>query len=70
MFGVPYIIISDNGTQFSIEPFEGWCEKMNIQQRFTSVAHPQANRQTEVTNHTILKGISTILSRAKDKWAE
>ncbi|GJR72125.1 reverse transcriptase domain-containing protein [Tanacetum coccineum] len=30
-------IVSDNGKQFSDNPFKDWCEKLNIIQRFTSI---------------------------------
>ena len=53
-FGIPGILISDNGKQFASNPFREWCEELKIKQNFTSVAHPQANGQTEVTNRTIL----------------
>ncbi|GJW95836.1 reverse transcriptase domain-containing protein [Tanacetum coccineum] len=45
-FGIPGIIISDNGKQFVKNPFREWCQELYIQQKFTSVAHPQANGQT------------------------
>lgn len=43
---------------------------MGIGQRFVSVAHPQANGQVEVTNHTISKGIKKRLNGSKGKWVE
>nr|XP_043615952.1 uncharacterized protein LOC122587853 [Erigeron canadensis] len=49
-FGVPHVLVSDNGKQFAENPFKTWCEDMNIRQVFTSVAHPQANGQVEVIN--------------------
>nr|GEW79405.1 reverse transcriptase domain-containing protein [Tanacetum cinerariifolium] len=42
-FGLPGEIVSDNGKQFSDNPFKDWCEKLNITQRFASVKHPQSN---------------------------
>ena len=69
-FGLPHTIISDNGTQFASNPFREWCSGLCIRQNFTSVAHPQANGQTEVTNRTIVKGIKTRLDKAKGNWAE
>ncbi|GJV83709.1 reverse transcriptase domain-containing protein [Tanacetum coccineum] len=42
-FGISGIIVSDNGKQFSENPFRDWCSELNIKQQFTSVAHPQAN---------------------------
>lgn len=52
-FGIPRTIISDNGKQFAENLFKSWCEGLRITQRFTSVYHPQANGQTEVTNRTL-----------------
>ncbi|GKB90406.1 reverse transcriptase domain-containing protein [Tanacetum coccineum] len=42
-FGIPGVIISDNGKQFASNPFREWCEELKIKQDYTSVAHPQAN---------------------------
>ncbi|GJX06713.1 reverse transcriptase domain-containing protein [Tanacetum coccineum] len=69
-FGISGIIISDNGKQFASNPFREWCEELKIKQNFTSVAHPQANGQTEVTNRTILQGLKTRLDKAKGQWVE
>ncbi|GKC58832.1 reverse transcriptase domain-containing protein [Tanacetum coccineum] len=33
-FGLPREIVSDNGKQFSDNPFKDWCEKLNITHRF------------------------------------
>ncbi|XP_071699482.1 uncharacterized protein [Rutidosis leptorrhynchoides] len=49
-FEIPNEIVSDNGTQFEGNPFSDWCQELNIKKTFTSVAHPQANGQCEVTN--------------------
>ncbi|GKB78110.1 reverse transcriptase domain-containing protein [Tanacetum coccineum] len=65
-----WIIISDNTKQFSNNPFRDWCEELKIKQNFTSVAHPQANGQTEVTNRTILQGLKARLGKAKGQWVE
>ncbi|XP_071727859.1 uncharacterized protein [Rutidosis leptorrhynchoides] len=53
-FGILGIIISDNGKQFSENPFHDWCNELNIKQKFTFVAHPQANGKIEVTNRTLI----------------
>lgn len=58
-FGIPGKFISDNGKQFAENPFKSWCDELKIKQTFTSVAHPQANGQTEVTNRTLLQGLKT-----------
>ncbi|GJX97849.1 reverse transcriptase domain-containing protein [Tanacetum coccineum] len=69
-FGIPGIIISDNEKQFANNPFKEWCEELKISQHFTSVTHPQANGQTEVTNRTILQGLKTRLGKAKGNWVD
>ncbi|GJR53529.1 reverse transcriptase domain-containing protein [Tanacetum coccineum] len=69
-FGNPGIIISDKGKQFAENPFRDWCQELHIQQKFTLVAHPQANAQTEVTNRTLLQGLKTRLGNTKGLWVE
>ena len=54
-FRIPGVIISDNGKKFSDNSFHEWCDELKIKQQFTSVAHPQANGNTEVTNRTVLQ---------------
>ena len=49
-FGIPHVLISDNGTQFEGTIFEQFCNGLNIKHRFSSPGHPQANGQAEVTN--------------------
>nr|GEZ16163.1 putative reverse transcriptase domain, ribonuclease H-like domain protein [Tanacetum cinerariifolium] len=46
------------------------CDELNIKQQFISVAHPQANGQTEVTNRTLIEGLKTRLGKAKGQWVE
>ena len=69
-FGSPKVIISDNGLQFAENPFRTWCEDNYIIQRFASVAHPQANGQTEVSNRTLVAGIKKRLGSAKGNWVD
>ncbi|GJS62270.1 reverse transcriptase domain-containing protein [Tanacetum coccineum] len=60
-FGLPREIISDNGKQFSDNPFKDWCEKLNIAQRFASVKHPQSNGLVERANRSLGEGIKARL---------
>ncbi|KAL8134680.1 hypothetical protein AgCh_009635 [Apium graveolens] len=41
-YGIPRILVTDNGTQFNNGEFKKYCEENEIELRFTSVAHPQA----------------------------
>lgn len=56
-YRIPKIIISNNGTQFLSQMIRDWCKSMTIQQRFVSVAHPQANGYVESTNRFMSEGI-------------
>ncbi|XP_057811635.1 uncharacterized protein LOC131025866 [Salvia miltiorrhiza] len=69
-FGVPRIIVSNNGTQFTGQRIADFCDRMDITQRFVSVAHPQANGQVEFANRTICEGIKKRLNQSRGKWVE
>ena len=69
-FGIPLMIILDNGRQFNNKAFRDFCSGLGIKNRFSSPGHPQANGKTEVTNRTLLKIIKTRLDDAKGAWPE
>ena len=39
-FGIPHVLITDNGKQFDYEDFKNFCDDLNIELRISSVAHP------------------------------
>ncbi|XP_075673828.1 uncharacterized protein LOC142643166 [Castanea sativa] len=55
----------DNGRQFNSQGFRDVCSGLGIRNQFSSPGHPQANRQTEVTNQTLLRIIKARLDEAK-----
>ncbi|KAL0378265.1 UNVERIFIED_CONTAM: hypothetical protein Sradi_3132000 [Sesamum radiatum] len=67
-FGIPRAFVMDNGTQFQGAKLRQWCEELKIKQYYTSVATPQSNGQTEVTNRIILQSLKTRLEEAKGNW--
>ena len=69
-FGIPKKIVSDNGTQFASKKFVEYCNRLKIENGFTSVAHPQANGQTEVMNRTIVLGLKKRLLEKKGNWPD
>ena len=69
-FGIPKMIISENGQQFDSHRFRTFCTNLGIKNKYSSPGHPQANGQTEVTNWTLLKIIKTRLVGAKGAWPE
>lgn len=69
-FGIPRVLITDNGRQFDNHSFKAFCSSYHIDHRLTSVAHPQSNGQAEVTNRTILWDLKTRLEKEKGIWAD
>ena len=69
-FGIPLTIISNNGRQFDSQGFKDFCLGLGIKNKYSSPGHPQASRQTEVTNQTLLRIIKTKLDEAKGAWLE
>lgn len=68
-FGIPKTLISDNGKWFDGGSFRDFTRNMGIWYKFFSIAHPQMNGQTEVTNRPILQGLKKCLDGAKKNWA-
>ncbi|XP_022031022.1 uncharacterized protein LOC110931963 [Helianthus annuus] len=60
-YGLPGVIVTDNGKQFAEKPFSLWCKECRINQIFSSVAYPQSNSQVERANRSIVEGIKTRL---------
>jgi putative transposase len=53
-FGVPNIIITNNGAQFTTREFRDFCADACIKINYALVSHPQSNSQAERSNGTIL----------------
>ncbi|GJZ98443.1 reverse transcriptase domain-containing protein [Tanacetum coccineum] len=69
-FGLPRIIVTDNGANFVNDPFKSWCKKLNIEQMNIAVAHPQANGLVERANRSLIEGIKTRLGRERKGWVD
>ena len=69
-FGVPKLLVSDNGTQFASQQLSKICSEVGVKHVFTSVEHPQTNGQVESANRVLLRGLKRRLEKAKETWAE
>jgi len=69
-FGIPRVLVLDNGKQFDNDSFRDFCSQLGIRNHYSSPAHPQANGQVEVMNRSLLKIIKTRLEGAKGIWPE
>ena len=69
-FGIPRVLVSDNGKQFDNDSFWDFRSQLGIRNHYSSPAHPQANGQVKVTNKSLFKIIKTRLEGAKGIWPE
>ena len=69
-FGIPRVLVSDNGRQFDNDSFWDFCLQLGIKNHYSSPTHSQANGQVKVTNRSLLKIIKTRLEGAKGIWPE
>ena len=58
-YGIPRVLVSNNGKQFDNKSFRDFCSQQGIKNHYSSPAHPQANGKVEVTNRSLLKIIRT-----------
>ncbi|KAL5583004.1 hypothetical protein UlMin_015446 [Ulmus minor] len=69
-FGIPYSLVSDNGTQFDSTGLKKLCSELGIKKHFSSVAHPQSNGQVEAVNKKIKRNLERKLEGLKNTWVE
>ncbi|XP_028121912.1 uncharacterized protein LOC114319106 [Camellia sinensis] len=69
-FGIPRVLITDNGTQFDGKIFRKFCADLRIKYKNSFPGYPQSNGQAEASNKTIINGVKKRLEHAKGKWVE
>ncbi|XP_022880895.1 uncharacterized protein LOC111398192 [Olea europaea var. sylvestris] len=52
-FGIPKVLIIDNGRQFDNQRFRNFCSNLGIDHRLTSVSHPQSNGLAETSSEAL-----------------
>jgi transposase InsO family protein len=62
-YGVPNIIITDNGTNFTSGEFQEFAKKLSIKIKYASVAHPKSNGQVKKANGLVCAGLKKRLLR-------
>ena len=65
-FGVPLIILTDNGPQFASKFLQQVSAVLGVHQRFTSAYHPATNGQAERFNRTVLAMLSHYVGASLD----
>ena len=67
LFGVPEIVVTDNGSQFRSSQFESFLTKYGVKHIFTAIYSPQAN-SSERVNRSIISGIRSYLGKDHRRW--
>jgi len=68
-YGVPKVVITDNGVQFASRNFKGFLAEMGISQQFTAIYTPQEN-PTERANRTVKTMIAQFAGQDQRNWDE
>ena len=66
-FGVPHVLILDNGLQFDSKMFRRYCGELGITNRYSTPAYSQRYGQVETVNKVIVNGLKKRLDDAKGK---
>ncbi|XP_062556949.1 uncharacterized protein LOC134221780 [Armigeres subalbatus] len=69
LFGVPEIILTDNGSQFVSKRFKDLLEAYHVNHWLTPAYHPQVNN-TERVNRVITTAIRATLKKDHKHWAD
>ena len=68
VYGIPLILLSDNGSQFRARHFQSLCSILGTKQLFTAAYHPSTNGQTERFNRTILESMTHYVAEHQRDW--
>jgi transposase InsO family protein len=66
--GIPNVIITNNGTQFTGKKFFNFCDDNHIRVDWSAVAHPKTSGQVERANGPILQGVKPRILKRLDKF--
>ena len=69
-FGIPHTLISNNGLQFDSKAFRRYYYELGIRNKYSTLAYPQGNGQTEAVNKVIFNGLKKRVDEANVRWVE
>ena len=67
-YGVPFVIHTDQGTNFKLNLFKEICKLLGIAKTRTSPYHLQCDGQVERINRTLIKLLSLNVPNPTDNW--
>ncbi len=70
LHGLPDILVSDRGSQFTSDFWEALCKRLKIDTRMSTGYHPQTDGQTERFNAVMEHYLRAYVNYLQDDWAE
>ena len=67
-YGVPYVIHTDQGTNFESNLFKELCKTLGIAKTRTTPYHPQCDGQVERMNRTIVELLKLNVDKPTENW--
>ena len=69
-FGVPRVLISDNGTYFIERKLETLLKKYGVYHKYGLGYHPQTSRQVEISNQEIKSILEKTFTQSRKDWVD
>eukprot|EP01018_Ginkgo_biloba_P022896 Gb_03699 [translate_table: standard] len=67
-YGIPSVIIIDNGKSFKNKEVRALCDKFHVKHKWSTPYYPQGNGQAEASNKTLIKIIKKIVNDKGRNW--
>ena len=68
--GLPDVLVSDRGSQFTSELWEALCKRLRIDTRMSTGYHPQTDGQTERFNAVMEHYLRAYVNYMQDDWVQ
>ena len=69
-FGIPHMLIFDNGLQFDSKAYRKYCCELGIRNIYSTPTYPQGNGRDEAVNKVIVSGLKKRLDEVKGRWVK
>ena len=69
VLGIPSVIITDNGKEFTSNRFNGFCDQLGIKHKTTTAYHPQCNGKIERIHRTLKVALMALPPEDQCEWS-
>lgn len=69
-YGLPAVVVTDNGGEFTASSWEKWLAECGIEHHHTTPYHPQSNGKVERFNQTLQKLLAKSCNNELQKWED